>query len=243
MLQKCGTMLSEISFSNLPVLFKNTGFDYFILDCEHGGFDYSEISKIIMTANLCEIECIIRLADNSRKDIIKFLDMGAKGLLLPMTNSAEDIIKVVNYAKFIPIGKRGISTMRAHTLYNPPDTLTYMEKANDLTKIFAQIETISGIKNIESIMSVNGVYGCFIGPNDLSADYGCLNNDKATQILNSIEIAAITAQKLNKKSGIITSNDAYIDKAKKVCMDYFCIGSELSMLKKAGKIAIQKIKG
>ena len=116
-------MISEIAFSNMPVLLKNAGIEFCILDCEHGGFDYAEVSRLIMTARLCGLELIVRLANNERKDVVKYLDMGADGLLLPMTNTAEDIRKVADYAKYPPLGHRGISTMRAHTLYAPPPVL------------------------------------------------------------------------------------------------------------------------
>lgn len=138
---EAGIMLSEVPFSNLPVILKKGGMDFFILDSEHGGFDYSDISKIIMTSRLAGLKCIVRLADSTRKDIIKFMDMGADGLLLPMTNTAADIEKVVEYAKYAPLGRRGLSTMRAHTLYDPPKLLDYMKAANEATEIYAQIET------------------------------------------------------------------------------------------------------
>ena len=101
-MNKCGIMVSEIPFSNMPVLLKNSGLDYFILDCEHGGFDYCDISRMIMTARLCNLPIIVRLPNNDRKDIIKFMDMGADGVLLPMTNTVDDIKKVVEYAKYQP---------------------------------------------------------------------------------------------------------------------------------------------
>lgn len=119
-------MISEIAFSNMPVLLKNAGIEFCILDCEHGGFDYAEVSRLIMTARLCGLELTVRLANNERKDVVKYLDMGADGLLLPMTNTAEDIQKVADYAKYPPLGHRGISTMRAHTLYAPPPVLEYI---------------------------------------------------------------------------------------------------------------------
>lgn len=229
-----GMMLSEIPFSNMPVILKKSGFDFFIFDNEHGGFDYSDISKIIMTAKLCGIEVIIRLADNSRRDIIKFMDMGADGLLLQMTNTPEDIKKVVEYAKYAPLGKRGISTMRAHTLYDPPELLDYMRQANQHTKVFAQIETVLGVKNAREILEVQGVDGFIFGPNDLSCDLNCLDNHNAPEILDAIEKVTLTAHELNKLSGIITSNSNYLKKSKEVGMKMFCVGSELSMLKKAG---------
>ena len=229
-----GMMLSEIPFSNMPVILKKSGFDFFILDNEHGGFDYSDISKIIMTAKLCNIEVIIRLADNSRRDIIKFMDMGADGLMLQMTNTPDDIKKVVEYAKYAPIGKRGISTMRAHTLYDPPALLDYMKQANQATKVLAQIETIQGVKNAREIMQAEGVDGFIMGPNDLSCEMDCVNNDNAQEVLEAIENVTKIAHDLDKVSGIITSNQNYLKKSKEVDMKMFCVGSELSMLKKAG---------
>jgi len=236
-----GMMLSEIPLSNMPVILKQSGFDFFIIDNEHGGFDYSDISKIIMTAKLCGIETIIRVSDNSRRDIIKFMDMGADGILLPMTNTTEDIKKVVDYAKYAPIGKRGISTMRAHTLYNPPALADYVKQANSHTKVFAQIETIKGLENIQEILQTPGVDGFFLGPNDLSCDLGCLGDDESPQILDAIEKTALAAQKINKLSGIITSNSLFISKAKQAGMTMFCVGSELSMLKKAGAQTVKMI--
>lgn len=119
--RKAGIMINEIPFSNFPVLFKQCGLDFYIIDDEHGGFDYREIYGMICSARLSGgIETIVRIPSAERRDIIKFLDMGADGLLLPMTGCAEDISKVVKYAKYSPLGERGISTMRAHTLYNPP---------------------------------------------------------------------------------------------------------------------------
>lgn len=227
---KRGIMISEIAFSNMPILLKNAGLDFFILDCEHGGFDYSNVSKIIVTARLCGLFIIIRLANNQRKDIIKFMDMGADGLLLPMTNSASDIKEVVKYAKYAPLGERGISTMRAHTLYNPPSICEYTSEANARTKIYAQIETKEGVANQEEILSVEGVDGAFIGPNDLSADYGCLQDGNASDILLAIEQVGQTAKVLQKQAGIITTNTSYLQKAKESAFSLYSQGSELNAI-------------
>lgn len=134
----------RIAFSNLPVLFRQCGLDFYIIDGEHGAFDYREFYQMICAARLAGgIETIVRLPSNARKDIIKLMDMGADSLLLPMTNGAEEIRQVVKYAKYSPLGERGISTMRAHTLYNPPPLKEYMRTANARTRVYAQIETVA----------------------------------------------------------------------------------------------------
>ena len=239
---EAGIMLSEVPFSNLPVILKKGGMDFFILDSEHGGFDYSDISKIIMTSRLAGLKCIVRLADNTRKDITKFMDMGADGLLLPMTNTAADIEKVVEYAKYAPLGRRGLSTMRAHTLYDPPKLLHYMKEANEAKDIYAQIETAAGVENVVEILSVEGVSGVLTGPNDLSCDFGCLADNHAPQILSSIEKTAFEAVGRGKKSGIITGNENYLAKGKECGMTMFCVGSELNLLKSGTASTVKRIK-
>ena len=235
-------MISEIAFSNMPVLLKNAGIEFCILDCEHGGFDYAEVSRLIMTARLCGLELIVRLANNERKDVVKYLDMGADGLLLPMTNTSEDIRKVADYAKYPPLGHRGISTMRAHTLYAPPPVLEYMPAGNARTKIFAQAETRAGVENIDRILAVPGVSGCFIGPNDLSADYECLGDPNAPPILKAIERVGEAAAAAGKISGMITANKNYLSKAKSCRFTAFCVGSELNAIAEYGKKTARLIK-
>lgn len=230
-MNKVGIMLSEIPHHSLPVIMKNSGLDFFILDYEHGGFDYESMARIIMTSKLCGLKCIVRLPNNERKDIIKILDMGADGLLLPMTSTEADIAKVVNYAKYPPMGKRGISTMRAHTLYNPGDLMKYIEDANKRIEVYAQIETVEGVKNVGKILGNPGVFGVMVGPNDLSADYDCLADKNAKEILDAIEKVGAAAKKVNKSAIVITGNKNYLTKAKESSYDGVCVGSELNAIK------------
>ena len=225
---QAGTMLSEISFPNFPVIAKNNGLDFIIIDNEHGCFDYSDISRLIVTANLIGIKTIVRIGDSSRGHITKLADMGVSGFLLPMTNCSGDIEEVVKYAKYTPIGKRGISTTRAHTLYNPPSLTEYMEIANQKMRIYAQIETICGVNNINEILAVEGVDGIFIGPNDLSVDMKCISDKKP--LYKAIETIADAANAAKKPFGIITADKKLIEHSIQNNVSMISVGSELNML-------------
>lgn len=225
---KIGTMLSEVAFENFPIIVKNSGMDFYIIDNEHGAFDYGVLAGLIMNSKLVGIPAIIRLSDNSRMNITKFMDMGATGLLLPMTNSTEDIKKVVEYAKYAPVGKRGISTTRMHTLYNPPELREYMRTANSINKIYAQIETRQGVLNSKEILSAEGVDGVFIGPNDLSCDLNCIGENES--VFRCIEEICKNAKEQNKECGIITTDRDYIDFASKCGITSISYGSELNMI-------------
>lgn len=225
---KVGTMLSEIAFPNFPIIAKNSGLDFIIIDNEHGAFDCSVMAALVMNANLLNQETIVRIGDNSRSHITKLADMGAKGFLLPMTNCREDMEMVVRYAKYSPIGKRGVSTTRAHTLYDPPGLEVYMKAANDEMKVYAQIETKSGVENIRDILAVEGMDGVFIGPNDLSVDIGCLAD--RTPLFAAVEKVAAAAQEAGKPWGIITADKELLAYSKRLGVNKISCGSELNML-------------
>ncbi len=234
-----GTMLSEVCFVNFPIILKNNDLDFLMIDNEHGAFDYVFLSSIITVSRLIDLSVIIRLPDNNRKDITKLVDMGAEGFLLPMTNTPEDIKKVVDFVKYAPIGKRGISTNRAHTYYNPPSLNEYMERANQKVKIYAQIETRTGVENIDEILSVAGVDGVFIGPNDLSCDLNCIGNNQPVRAV--IEKVSCAAKNHHKAWGIITTSKELIDYSLENDVTYISYGSEINMLKESCKKIRSKI--
>ncbi len=230
---RLGSMLSEIPFTNMPLLMKNAGLDFLLVDNEHGAFDYATLAKLFTVARLAEMQTIVRLPDNTRAWITKCVDAGADGFLLPMTDTAEDIAKVVEYAKYAPVGKRGISTMRAHTLYDPPSLDAYMPAANERIKVYAQIETAKGVANIEAILATEGLDGVFVGPNDLSCDLGCIG--ETAPILAAMEKVANAAKCAGKPWGIITTTGVLLEKAQALGVRMISYGSELNMLANACK--------
>jgi 2-dehydro-3-deoxyglucarate aldolase/4-hydroxy-2-oxoheptanedioate aldolase len=224
-----GIMLSEINFPPVALILKKHGYDFMIIDCEHGPFDYRAAADIILTCRLTGLQVFVRVPDNRREVVIKYKDMGADGLILPMTESPEQIARVVGYCKYPPDGKRGVSTMRAHTLYNPGDLRGYMAAANSSGKVFAQIETAAGLSRIGEVCAVKGVDGVFFGPNDFAADCGCIGLDK-TPVLNALKAVARGAAASGKSAGIITSDKELLLAASSEQYAYYSIGSELSAL-------------
>ena len=236
-----GTMLSEVCFPNFPVILKNSKMDFLIVDNEHGAFDYGFLSSLVMTSRLVDLPVIVRLPDNNRKDITKLVDMGVTGFLLPMTNGPEDIRAVVDYAKYTPVGKRGISTNRAHTFYNPPPIGEYMVEANKRVRVFAQIETKEGLAQVESILAVDGVDGAIVGPNDLACDMGCIGD--TGPVKEAIRTVAAAARNCGKPWGIITASKDLIDCSLDNGVNLISYGSEINMLKDSCKTIRSRIYG
>lgn len=223
-----GVMHSEIPFQNFPLIAKNAGLDFVILDDEHGAFDYSTLSGIIMNANLVGLRLIVRVGDAGRAHVTKLADMGAHGFLMPMTDTPEQARQLVRCAKHSPLGRRGISTTRAHTMYAPPPLAEYKTAANEKMELYAQIETRTGVENVDAILAVEGISGVLIGPNDLSDDLGVSAGD--AQVLTCVDAVAAAAERAGKPWGIITANQKLLDYARSRNVNMISCGSELNML-------------
>jgi 2-keto-3-deoxy-L-rhamnonate aldolase RhmA len=163
------------------------------------------------------------------------MDMGADGLLVPMTGTKEDIETVVRYAKYMPVGMRGVSTQRAHTEYNPPALSEYFASANDRTVIFAQIETCEGVANIEEILSTEGVDGALIGPNDMACDCGTPGDFHTEKMQSNIDRVIEAARRAGKPSGIISGNIPFLKECEQKGMTVFSCNSEVGMIIKGAK--------
>lgn len=227
---RVGIMLSEINFSNFPVMLQKAGYDFLIIDCEHGPFDFREVADIVAMARRCGIEAIVRIPGIERAAITKYMDLGADGLLIPMVRDASDARRVVEFAKYAPIGRRGVSISRAHSEYTPGNMLTYMEKANAHTRLYVQIELCSALSDVEAIAAVSGISALMVGPSDLAMDLGVFPSQDDPLLLDAVRQVANTAAAHGLDSGVITANASLINAARCAGMNTICCGSELRLL-------------
>lgn len=181
-----GTMISEIRNPNLAYMLARCGFDFFILDNEHGSYSPETISDIIAASRGAGISTIVRIPEIRRETILKPLDCGAAGLLVPLVNTADQAKEIMRHAKYPPSGNRGVALSRAHSLYGRPKAVEYLDEANKATFIAVQAETPEAIKNLEKIASTPGIDAIFVGPSDLSVSLGI-----AGQITHPKEVEAI----------------------------------------------------
>ncbi|MEM1485770.1 aldolase/citrate lyase family protein [Oscillospiraceae bacterium PP1C4] len=230
-----GTMLSEITTPNIARILEAGGFEYIIVDCEHGYFDYSQTASIVAIANGIGLPVIVRIPKIDRDPITKYMDMGADGILVPMTNTAQDARAVVDYVKYAPLGHRGVSTTRAHTNYNPPPLSQYTQEANKRTIVMVQIETRQAVHHIREILAVDGVDAAIIGPNDLAMDLGVPGDFTTQEMSKSIETVIETAKQAGKACGIIASDISFLQRCRELGMTVFSCNSEVGMMIKAAK--------
>ncbi len=149
----------------------HSGFDFVVIDNEHGAFSWREVENLIRSAELAGISPIVRVAYGP-SDIQKALDRGAVGLHVPMVNNKEEAEAAVRRAKFPPLGQRGTAYSVRSSKYGKGGGHEYIKKCNEHVFIAVHIETPQAVDNIEEIASVPGIDLCFVGPTDLSVTMG-----------------------------------------------------------------------
>lgn len=175
--QKTIGMFFEMGNANVAEALSFTGLDYFIVDTEHGPFDVESTINILRAAELHDCTVFARVKDSSRPSILKMLDIGVKGLIIPQVHSLKEIKKIVEYGKYYPTGQRGVAFARgagygqAKHAKNK-DINDYFSECNKHFLLIPQCETIGCLNEIEEIAQTKGVDGIFIGPYDLSVSMG-----------------------------------------------------------------------
>ncbi|MDR0450400.1 MAG: hypothetical protein LBH26_03960, partial [Treponema sp.] len=237
---KC-CMLSELSTPNLARMFHSFGFDCLLIDCEHGYYDMTETANLIAAASGYDFPIIIRVAQGCQHDTVKYLDMGASGILLANVTSPAQAAELADLCLYAPDGDRGVSTFRAHTNYNNGNTLEVMKKANARNIVIAQIESLEAVEKIEEITAVPGLDGILLGPNDFTQHIGAFGQYEHPIIEEAIHKMVLSAKKYGKWSGIITNNDKLLRRCRAAGMCFFSSGSELSMLASGAKTVMRQL--
>ncbi|MCC6182567.1 MAG: aldolase, partial [Bacteroidia bacterium] len=177
------------------------GFDFGVLDLEHGGaVNLHDVYPLILAAENRGIKLLARIPGISEMHIKWLLDLGIGGLQIPHIKTKEDAQRAVEYAKFHPMGERGLCRFVRAADFSNTSKENYITKANSKSLIILQIEGVEGAKNIEEIASVKGVDVIFVGPYDLSQSMGLTGQiwhpDVAAEITRIINIC--------KSKGVVT---------------------------------------
>ncbi len=147
-----------------------------------------------------QLPCLVRLARADEVSIKKALDVGAAGIIAPMVNSAEQAAQVVRWARYAPLGTRGVGVGRAHGYGFKFQE--YVSSANDETVVVVQAEHIDAVNNMEAIVQVPGVDAVLVGPYDLSASLGRLGEVTHHEVVSAIEHVTQVCQAAQMPLGI-----------------------------------------
>ena len=148
------------------------GFDFLVLDGEHGTMEPREAENMVRGTDVRGVPALVRVPANEPPVILRFMDTGAIGVHVPLVSSAEDADRAVRAVKYGPRGGRGLTGVRAAAYGQRATLAEYVEAANEETLVVVQIETRAALEQVSEIAAVDGVDVVFVGPTDLSHSLG-----------------------------------------------------------------------
>ena len=219
------------------------GFDFLIFDCEHSPNDFLTVEHMLRASETVGTTTMIRIPEINRTNILKALDIGIQGILVPMVNTAEqarEAVALTKYPPYFPGGKRGVALRRA-ARYGDVDPINYFQQANSEIFMAVQCETKEAVSNLDEILKVEGIDMGFIGPTDLSQSLGYPWNPSHSEVQKVIKHVIETTKQAGVISGVFAPpEDAkrYLEWGAKVV----ACGADLSFLSKGAKQVLGKIK-
>lgn len=202
-----GVMANDSSAPVLEVL-GYSGFDWVLLDNEHGDITVHTIANCVRACEASGIVPIVRPIANRMDVITPFMDMGAYGVQVPHVNTPQEAKAVVDAVKYPPLGKRGFFGANRNNRFGlglPAGQ--YLEWANRETLVCVMIEEVEGIENAGAIARVEGVDVVFVGAGDLSVSMGYPGQMTHPKVVGAVEGAVERILQAGKTAGCSCPDD------------------------------------
>lgn len=190
-----------IKLSNPAVveIFGHAGFDFVIIDTEHGPMCMEAAENLVRAARLAGVSPVIRVQSNDASLISRALDIGAEGIQVPQISSPEDARSVVKAARFAPEGERGVCRFVRAASYSHQEKSAFFMEANQKVTTIVHIEGEEGVSNLDQIIAVPGLDVIFIGPYDLSQSLGVPGEVENPRVIERIEQIV----RLSREAGLV----------------------------------------
>ena len=223
------SMASSISAEILA----GAGFDWVVIDGEHAPNDIPLLITQLQAMRGGTAEPVFRVPWNEPVIIKRALDAGARSLLIPFVQSAEEARRAVAAARYPPLGIRGVAVVpRANDYGRVRD---YHRNSHLETCVLVQLETRAALKEIEAIAAVEGVDGMFIGPSDLAADFGHLADNKHPEVQSAVKDAAKRIRAAGKSAGTLSGNLDDVEPLFEMGFNFTAAGSDVGLLARSAE--------
>ena len=217
-------------------------FEWLVVDMEHTAIGYETLQVLLLAIKSKGKSALVRVENNDEIVIKRVLDCGADGIIVPQVNSGKEAETLIKSAKYPPEGNRGIAIGRASGYGKNFEN--YFNTFNKEILIFAQIENYNAVENIESIVSIEGLDGIFLGPYDLSGSMGIVAQFDHPKMKEARSRIIKTARDKNIALGIheVTADINSVQSRIKEGFNFIACGIDTVFLRKAAGDFYNEIK-
>lgn len=237
-----GTMMQVIPWPSAGTLMALAGCDFLFFDMEHGPFNMETIATQVQITRLSGVTALVRLPNDEYHLMARVLDAGAQGIMIPRIENKQQVENIIECTKYPPLGDRGCSVTKGHNEFDNQDLWEFTEMANQENMIILQIERKKAVEDIDQLLSVPGIGGVILGPNDLALSMGVKEDDKLSALEEPIQHVLDAAQKKKIPCGIHIGNLQWLAEWQKRGMQLICYSTDMGILRSGIAQGIKELK-
>ncbi len=218
--------LAQLRDTFLLPAYKRDGVDFIVFDLEHGPADEGQLNRLLQYSRAIDLTTIIRVQDAIYHLISKPIDLGADGIILPRTETLDQVHTAIGALRFAPIGKKGCGGTNQ---FRPNESFSKFQTDRIL---LLQIESPLGVQNLPHILEDSGdqIGGIIIGPYDMSVMVGTPLNIHSVEVTEQIDKTVEICNRYNKSVGIFCENEEYARTSYGKGMNILWTGSDIGYL-------------
>jgi 4-hydroxy-2-oxoheptanedioate aldolase len=220
-----------------------TGFDFAIVDMEHGPLSVETAQDLCRSAHSVGLSPIVRVRKNDAPQIQRALDIGSAGVQVPQIETRADAEATVRGAKYQPHGMRGLSFFTRAGEYTIHGIEGVTDELNEEQIVVIHVEGRRGLENLEEIISVPHIDVVFLGPYDLSQSYGIPGQVEDPRVVKGMEEATGKIRDAGKAAGTFAGDIATAKRWADVGVQYVSVGVDVGIYAQACKEMVQGFRG
>ncbi|WP_312327607.1 4-hydroxy-2-oxoheptanedioate aldolase [Acinetobacter sp.] len=207
----------------------NAGYDWLLIDGEHAPSDLRTTLSQLQSIAAYPSQAVVRPPIGSVQLIKQLLDIGAQTLLIPMVETVEQAELMVRAVRYPPEGIRGVGAALARaTRWN--SIPNYYQTAHEEICLLIQIESVTGLENLDAILQIDGIDGVFIGAVDLSATMGYQGDPNHPEVQKAVIDAIQRIRSAGKAAGILSTQHEVTQKYIELGTEFVAVGVDTSVL-------------
>lgn len=214
-----------------------SGFDFVMADAEHGSLSFMDMELIARAAELTGMTPLVRVPGILSQDVVRFLDAGAAGVIVPNIHNKHEVDEVIDKVKYPPLGTHGVALPRSGG-YGQMNLKEWTAYANEQTLVVIEIETKEAIENLDEIISSTKSDVIFMGPLDISAALGVLGEIDHPLVMDARRKILDACKKYNVTPGTFAFTPEQLAKLTKEGFRFFLLGVDFLYLKEGCKAAL-----
>lgn len=228
--QVSGAMVFEFFSPGIAQIMALAGAEYIIYDMEHSGAGLETLKNQVAACRGLPVTPLARPPVGEYHFLARLLDIGMKGVMVPMVESGAEAAVIVEACRYPPVGRRGAAFGFSHDDYEPGAPADKILKANEEILVIAQVETERGLAHVDAIAATEGVDVLWIGQFDLSNFLGVPGDFEAPVYLEACEKIAAAARRHGKALGAMTAHPSWTANYRAQGFEMIAAGTDQGLL-------------